>query len=264
MLPEILAMNAMYSVRDFEQAEDTYFETGDAKNIIDTFEGQLELLPYLKFTNFIMLGEPTPDQFVVLKHLVYLFKKRHHIEHEHVFIQSETGPNDSAEYMKRHGFTMMYDGDNIRDDIRGARLAIWNKINTFSVVVAPSVQNHILHQALNTTGIGLLICKDINDIVDYLYTQDLLTTPGSIFDFFERVRQAGHKIRMPLLEGGSSWCPQTSIHRVGIGYDFESRKGLSQGWTRMKNPPKEIQGNQSTCPEAGVPRASTPENNGIA
>ena len=257
-------MNAMYRVRDFEQAEDNYFEIGDAKKIVDIFKGQLQLLPYLKFTNFVMLGEPTPDQFAVLKHLVYLFRKEHHIKHEHVFIQSETGPDDTTEYMERHGFTMMYDGDNIRDEIRGVRLAIWNKINTFSVVIAPSVPNHILYQALNTTGIGLLICKDINDMVDYLYTQTLLTTPGNIFDYFERVRQAGHKIRMPLLEGGSSWCPQTSIHRVGIGYFFEATKGLSQGWTRMRDPPEEIQEIQSTCPEVEVPKASAPESNEVA
>ena len=251
-------MNAMYSVRDFEEAEKTYFRTGDAKKIVDTFECQLELLPYLKFTNFIMLGEPSPDEFAFLKHLVHLFKQKHHIEH--VFIQSNRGPSVTTWYMKSHGFTMLY----ARDNIRGERPTIWSKINTFSVVIAPSVQNHVLYQALNTTGIGLLICTDINDIFDYLCTQDLLTTTGSIFDFFERVLHAGYKIRMPLLEGGSSWSGQTSIHRIGRGHYFELTKGLSQGWTRMKNPPEEIRENQWTSPEISVPKAGTPGNNDIA
>ena len=256
-------MNAMYGVRDFEEAEKTYFETGDAKKVIDTFECQLKLLPYLKFTNFIMLGEPSPDQFVFLKHLVYLFKKKHQIEH--VFIHSDTGPSATTWYMKchgftmiYHGFTMMYDGDNFR----GARPNIWSKINTFSVVIAPSVPNHILYQALNTTGLGLLICKDINDIVEYLHTQDLSNATGSILDFYERVRQAGYKVRMPLLEGGKSWCDKTSIHRVALGDDFE--KTVSQGWTKTGDAKVRNEWYQSTCPEISVPKASTPGDSDIA
>ena len=94
---------------------------------------------------------------------------------------------------------MMYN----RDNIRGARPTIWSKINTSSVVVAPSVPNYNFYQALNTTGLGLLICKDINDTVEHMRTQDLSNATGSILDFFERVQQAGYKMRMPLLEGGS-------------------------------------------------------------
>ena len=246
-------MNAMYGVRDFEEAETTYFKTGDAKKIIDTFECQLKLLPYLKFTNFIMLGEPTPDQFVFLKHLVYLFKKKHQIEY--VLIHSDTGPNVTTWYMKSHGFTMMYD----RDNVRGARPTIWSKVNTFSVVIAPSVPNHILYQAFGLRGIGLLICKDINDIVEYLRTQDLFDTPGSILDFFERVRQAGYKMKMPLLEGGKSWCDKTSIHRVAVGDNLE--KTVSRGWTKTGDAKAREEWYQWTCPEFSVPKASTPGNN---
>ena len=246
-------MNAMYDVRDFEEAENTYFETGDDEKIIDTFERQLQLLPYLKFTNFIMLGEPTPDQFVFLKHLVYLFKKKHDIEH--VFVQSETGPSFTTWYMKSDGFTMMYD----RDNIRGARPTIWSKINTSSVIIAPSVPNHILYQALNTTGLGLLICKDINDIVEDLRTQDLSNATGSILDFFERVRKAGYKVKMPLLEGGQSWCDNTSIHRVAVG--DPSEETVSRGWTKMGDAKVQNGWNQWTCPETSVPNSSTPGNN---
>ena len=89
---------------------------------------------------------------------------------------------------------------------------------------------------------------------------------GSIFDFFERVRQAGYKMKLPLLEGGKSWCDKTSIHRVGRGHYFEStiEFGYSQGWTRMGNPPEENQWNQWTCPGLSVPKESTPENHDIA
>ena len=228
-IPIILVMNSERSPLSHEQTDATYYLSGDKQKIIDTFEQQLELLPYLKLTRVIVLGQPSLIQFAFLKHLVLLLRKKHEIED--VFIQCNTEPNGTTWGIESHGFTMMYK----RDNIRGARPTIWSKINTSSVVIAPSVPSHVLYQAFKFSGIGLLICADINNIVADLRAQKFAKPIGGILDFFDRVRDSGYKIRMPLLEGGDSWCAETSIHRVGKGRLVEPTISSSQGWTMMGN-----------------------------
>ncbi len=222
-------MNSEQSPLCDEQTDDTYYLTGDKQKVIDTFEHQLELLHFIKLTRVIVLGQPSPIQFAFLKHLVQLLKKKHQIED--VFIQCNKEPNSTTWDIESNGFTMMYD----MDDILNPRPTIWSKITTSSVVIAPSVPPYDLYEAFKRTGIGLLICTDINDIRENLRALNFDQFAGSTLEFFDRVRDCGYKIRMPLLEGGESWCAQTSIHRVGKGCHFEPTTGVSQGWTMMGN-----------------------------
>ena len=178
-----------------------------------------------------MLRQATPIQFAFLEHLVQLLKKKHRIED--VFIQCNTEPNGTTWDIESHGFIMMYD----RDNIPHARPTIWSKITTSSVVIAPSVPSHVLYGAFKFSGIGLLICTDIDDIVEDLRSLNLSKAPGGIFDFFDRIQDCGYKLRMPLLEGGKSWCAETSIHRVGKGRFLEPMISWSQGWTKMRPAP---------------------------
>ena len=220
-------MNSEQSPLSHEQTDTTYYLTGDKQKIIDTFEHQLDLLPYLKLTRVIVLGKLSPIQFAFLKHFVQLLKKKHQIED--VFIQSNKKPNSTSWGIESYGFTVMYDMDNIQNK----QPTIWSKITTSSVVIAPSVPDYMLYQAFKFSGFGLLICTDINDIVEELRAMEFPKMTGGILDFFDRVRHCGYKVRMPLLEGGESWCAETSIHRIQIGDDFEPTTGRSQGWTMM-------------------------------
>ena len=224
-------MNPEQSPLSHEQTDTTYYLTGDKQKIIDTFEHQLDLLPYLKLTRVIVLGQSSPLQFAFLKHLVQLLKKKHQIED--VFIECNTEPNGTTWHIESHGFTMIYD----RDNIPNTRPTIWSKITTSSVVIAPSVPPYGLSEAFKLSGIGLLICTDINDIVENLLALNFPQFTGSILDFFDRVRDCGYKIRMPFLDGGKSWCAETSIHRVGKGRLLEPMISWSQGWTKMRPAP---------------------------
>ena len=220
-------MDSEQSPLSHEQTDTTYYLTGDEERIIDTFEHQLDLFSYLKLTRVIVLGQPSPIQFAFLKHLVQLLKKKHQIED--VFIQCNPGLNSTTWDIESHGFTMIYNKDNIQR----ARPPISSKITTSSVVIAPSVPPYQLYEAFKRTGIGLLICTDINTIVETMRALSFPHFTGGILDFFERVRNCGYKIKMPLLEGGKSWCAETSIYRVQIGDAFEATTGCSQGWAKM-------------------------------
>ena len=224
-------MNPEQTPLSHDQSETTYYLTGDQQKIIDTFEHQLDLLHYLTLTRVIVLGESNPVQFAFIKHLVELLKKKHQIDE--VFIQCNTEPNSTTWDIELEGFTMVHN----RDDSRDARPTIWSKITTSSVVVAPSVPPSDLYQAFKFSGFGLLICTDIDDILKDLRPLNLSTSTGGILNFFYRIRDCGYKVRMPLLEGGESWCAETSIHRVGKGRTFESSIGYLQGWTTIRPAP---------------------------
>ena len=205
-------MNAELFTLSFKQTDADWIQTGNAQKIIDTFEDQLELLPYLELTRVIVLGQPSPIEFAFLKHLVDLLKKEHQIED--VFIQSNQEPNITTQHIESHGFAIMYD----RDDIPGVRPTIWSKITTSSVVIAPSVPRQVLHQAFKYSSFGMLICTDINLIVEDLCALNIGGPLGSILDFYWRIQKVGHKMSMPLLKGGESWCVRTSIHWFVSGH----------------------------------------------
>ena len=219
-------MDSEQSPLSHEQTDTTYYLTGDEERIIDTFEHQLDLFSYLKLTRVIVLGQPSPIQFAFLRHLVELLRKKHQIED--VFIQCDTETRGTTCDIESEGFTMIYN-----KNIPRARPPIWSKITTSSVVIAPSVLPYQLYEAFNRTGIGLLICTDINTIVETMRALSFPYFTGGILDFFDRIRNCGFKIKMPLLEGGKSWCAETSIHRVQIEDAFEATTGCSQGWDKM-------------------------------
>ncbi len=235
-------MNAEQITLSFKQTDADWIQSGNAQKIIDTFEDHLELLPFLELTQIIVLGQPSPIEFAFLKHLVELFKKKHQIED--VFIQSAQKPNVATQHIESHGFAMIYDGDNIP----GARPTIWSKITTSSVVIAPSVPRQVLHQAFKRSGFGILICTDINDIVQELGALNLPHPPGSIFDFYYRILKVGCKMRMPLLKEGESWCAETSIHWFEIEPVISDRlnSGLL-GRTRMRDARVGNEWNQWAC-----------------
>ena len=221
-------MSSEQSRPDSDQIDAAYESTGDKQKVTDLFKRVLELPTAVKYTNVIILEEPSPFQISFLKHLVQLLKEKHEIKY--IYVQCNTEPDSTT--MQSEGLDVVYYTDNIG----GTRPAIYHKIDTSSVVFAPSVPLDKLSQVFGTSGLGLLICKDINDIVAENARPGEVFRQGDWIEPFGLWELGGYKMKMPLLEGGRSWCEGTSIHRlrlVGVTCNFEETNGIQRGWIAM-------------------------------
>lgn len=198
---------------------DAAYETGDKQKVNDHFK-KIKLPLDVNFTNVIVLGKPSPIPFAFLKHLVQLLREKHEIKD--VFIQCNKEGNSTTWDVKSQAFTLVPDGDT--------KPEIWRKINTSSVVIAPSLPILDLSHAFDSSGPALLICRDIPGIVATHVGPNEVLRKGDWRLFFASMVLGGCKMEMPLLEGGKSWCRETSIHR--FKFSIETPIAI-QGWIPM-------------------------------